>query len=317
MTRRGASALFTLLAAFVVAPPALADGPTGFFVAVEARFLQPSGLDTGYVLNDPEFDFEPEGRVENVEFSNELSAKLWLGQSRGQSGWAVSYWSFDEDRDDSTEAALTGELWTTLFPPDLSLLGTVFGPARASVGVEADTTDAIYWRRAVDKPHVTLSWFAGLRYASLDTRLFVRYDDFGDVLTVDLASEAQGVGMTGGARGSLRLGQGFFVDGGLGYSLLRGSVESSTFTTSTIPLFAGARSVERDEDRGLTILDLSLALSYRHTDTWVFSLGYELSQWSDALDRNVFPDDVNAGLIDLETSDVTFDGFKLGVAVMF
>ncbi|MDH3284725.1 MAG: Lpg1974 family pore-forming outer membrane protein [Acidobacteriota bacterium] len=304
------------LLALALATPALAAGPTGYFVALEAKFLQPSNLKTGYVLNDPVDDFVPSGTLEDVEFDDEVSAKLWFGQSFGNSGWAVSYWSYDEEASDSRAAASGGELWTTLHHP-AEIFFPVTGPSSARVGLEADTIDAFYWRRVVDDEKMHLSWYSGLRHATLDYGLRVAYDDFGDLFTANYISEAEGLGMIGGLRGSMRVGEGWYVNGNIGYSYMMGDIDSSTTMTSDFDFVFSTLDVAKEEDRSMSTLDLGCSVSWHVTDRWMLSLGYEFSRWENVVDRTLFVDDFNLTQVAHETFDVNWDGFTISAGVIF
>lgn len=312
-------ALLVALACAVLfaASPALAQGSGGFFVALENKFLKPSNLGNEFAIVDDELDGTVDGKLRSVEFDNEYAPKLWIGQSFGDSGWAVSYWSFDEEARELFEPTGFDGFWTTALAPtfDSFFQGfeNDFGTAEALSTVEARTADLIYWHKAAETGRLRLSWYGGLRHASFEEMLDIAYSDGFDTETALLTSEMDGIGFTGGLNGAIRIGESWFVYGSLGYSYLMSDVEASN---SQVFVFSEL-DVMKEDERAVSILDLSCSIGWWVSENFQLRLGYELSNWANASDRLEFADDVNPARVITNTRDVSWDGFNLGIGVRF
>jgi hypothetical protein len=326
---KGRTSLVVLAGLLLLAFPAFADDDDNnnddhdgdFFIGVEARFLQPSGLPADFVLVDPDSDDDPEGVVQSVEFSNEVSPRIVLGWSGDDdSSLALSWWSYDEQETASASAADPMELWTVLYHPRTAFFDFE-GTAVATAGVDATVIDLTYSRPAHEGDRFAMRWMAGLRQADLDFGLDVTYSEtvsINESQTVALTSEAEGIGITGGLNGYLTLADDWFVAGGVQYSFLTGEVEASTFMFNSIDGIAAPNAdVVGEEDRVIGIFDLQCSVVWHPIEDWYFWLGYEFSQWSNVVDTQLFPDDWGPGFLQTDSTDVTWDGFKLGAGYRF
>ncbi len=166
-----------------------------------------------------------------------------------------------------------------------------------------------------------LTWAGGLRIANFDNMLDINYDeDFDGDGTVDthedivFMSEAEGVGITTGLRGVIKLGENWKAYAGASVSKLMGEVEGSNLSVQDGTI---ENDIHREEDRSLTIIDLEFGIVVMVADNWHIKFGYEASEWSNFMTRDVFPDDVNEGFVQNTNTDVNWDGFSFGVGVSF
>ncbi len=246
---------------------------------------------------------------------------MFLGFSKENgSRWALSWWDFDEDATASASATSPAELWDILYHAD-DAFEDFQGTADALAAVEATVIDLTYSRPAFSNDNFHARWMVGLRQANLDYGLGVLYKDDGvppNTEDVILISEADGIGFTGGMSGAIMLSDHWFVAGGAQYSFLTGEVEASTLMFDS---FSGITdpdvNVQGEEDRVIGMFDVQASLVWHPTEKWYFWLGYEFSHWTNAVDTHLFPDDVHEGFIQTDTSDVTWDGFKVGAGIQF
>jgi len=325
---------------------------TSSFVEVELKTLRPSNLDNDYVLFDLDniavFRETPQGDLSNVDFDNELSAKITVGQRFGhRSGWAVSYWDYDESADADRSVGFIAPLFpdgvlvpTLISPGQYCLLdpisgivfsdclNPVFTDAVAFHKIEADTLDLYYWRTAIEQERFQLRWMAGVRFASIDSRLEALYAGFdGGFAAVpqgtpidgraSLKSDAEGLGPMAGIHGAVRLGGRWRLVGGTTIAMLVGSVDAryqADIDPDLDTFVPFDYDVAREEDRILTIIELSLGVEVEIGKRWRATLGYELARWEDSVDRLSFPDSLVTSFAETESISVGWDGLKAGAS---
>lgn len=300
-------------------PVAAGEDEGGFFVGLEATFLQPSGGDLDYVIDDPVDDGYPQGMVRAVDFDAEITPRLILGWGDKHGGnWFVTWWNYDEDTTHSLANQEGGELWDMLFHVDFSA-DYYQGNAEATSSMDAEVIDFGYSRPAFKSDRFFGHWTVGLRQASLDRSLGVLYDyvDLGYTGHVMLDSEMDGLGLMGGLKGTFKLADSWFLSGGMSYALMQGDLDNSTFMYFDDDPLDFVGDIERDTDSSFSTFDANLALVWQAADALYVWGGYEFSQWSNAVGTTLFPDDVHPGFLQTDVSDVTFDGFKIGVGYKF
>lgn len=316
ISKAAATLVFAGFVLFAPAPAGYAS--TGIFIGIEARHLQPTGVPTDYVLVDPDGDGEPEGTLENVEFSNEISPRLLVGwESVNGSAVHLSWWNWDESETDSVSASSPMELWDILYHPGSSF-GNYEGSAMAEAGLDATVIDLVYSGPAHSRERLRTRWSAGLRQAKLEHELDVAYDDGLTTETVRLRSEAEGIGLFAGIFGIFHFTRHSFLAGGAYYSFLSGDVESSTLMFDSMSGAADPDAdVSRNEDRVIGILDASIMVVWKLGERIELSVGYEFSQWNNVIDTLLFPDEANPGFVHSTSSDVSWDGWTVGIGVSF
>lgn len=298
---------------------AVAADDDAFFVSVEAKFVKPSNLGTGYVLVSPEYEYEPSGEIRSVDLSESLAPEISFGQQRSSgSGWMFSYWSFDDDDDDSVTSPEGGSLWDILYHAD-SAWGYFEGSAQAMVDVEATTADLVYFRHIGEGEDFHLTWTLGFRYAKYEQALDVDYvyEEGSYVWTVQLGNETDGFGIVTGLQGSVALGGSMRLEGGLTYAFLDGSTSATDFQYEEGYIDDPDVDVSRDEDRGIGMLELEAALVWQLSDAMDVRLGYVASQWDNVIGFDLFPDDVHEGFVQSDVKDVSWNGFSLGMKYTF
>ena len=296
-----------------------ADGDEGFFVSLEAKFVKPSNLGSGYVIVSPEYGYEPKGVLRSVEMSESFAPEISFGQQRSSgSGWMFSYWSFDDDDADSVTSPEGGSLFDILYHAD-SAYGYFEGAARAAVDVEATTADLVYFRHIGDGEDFHLTWTLGFRYASYEQALDVDYiyGEGSDMWTVQLGNDTDGFGVVTGLQGSVAVGGSMRLEGGVTYAFLDGSTSATNLQYEEDDLDDPDADVSRDEDRGIAMLELEAALVWQLSDAVDIRLGYVASQWDNVIGFDLFPDDVHEGFVQSDVKDVSWNGFSLGMKYTF
>ena len=312
------SSLLMFLMVGLVAIPASAgdDEEGGWFIAIEATSLQPTGGLEDYALLDPDdSNSQPQGTIQSVDYDYEMAPRIHFGHTAGNGGrWSFSWWEYDEDTTDSVSATSPSNLWDILYHADESF-DDYEGTADALGAYEASLMDLTYSRPLTSSDRFHTRWSIGVRRAELDHGLAVLYDDTFSVETVLLASEAEGTGFSGGLNGMYMLNDKWFVTGGTTYSFMVGELESLTFQEDSVDGIDADITAERDAN--FSIFEAKCAIAWHPTNSLYLWAGYEFSQWNNVVERNLFPDDVNEGFIQNDISSVTWDGFTFGAAFTF
>jgi hypothetical protein len=191
------------------------------------------------------------------------------------------------------------------------------GTADASAGIDAEVINLGYSHPAFKSERLYGRWIVGLRKAGFDQILDVTYDGGGTSTHVLLGSEMDGLGLMGGLKGTLKLAESWYVNGGMSYSLMRGDLETSSFMYHDFDPLDFETDVTRDSETSVSIIDTDLTLVWDAADSFYVWAGYELSQWNNAVGTLLFPDDVHEGFVQTDMSDVTWDGFVIGAGYKF
>jgi hypothetical protein len=292
------------------------EDESGWFVAVEARMLQPGGMPFDYVLEDPENDSDPVGEIREVEFDSEISPAIHFGWYKGAGAFYVSYWEYDEDDGDNVSSG-SGELWDILYHAD-DAFEDYSGTAMAKASLEASTIDFAYSRDVTKSGRFTGRWMAGMRVAMIESKLNVIYDDGFGQNFVNLDAESEGFGIVGGASGSVKIAKKWQVVGGFRYSFLMGESEtaSNMYDSGSGPGDPFV-DIESDEDRTISIFEATCGLMWSINETFHLRASYDFDVWDNVLDTHLFPDDVHEGFIQTDTSDVNWHGLSFAVGIVF
>jgi hypothetical protein len=308
--------------ALVLALPVFAgdedDADGGFFVGVEATSLKPNSGSTPYVLSDPDDDFVAEGEIRSVEFDNEIAPRVTLGWMGGGGGvWYLSWWNWDDDGTDSVTAMSPAQLWDILYHAEYAI-EEFEGTASARAGMDATIMNFGYSYPLTNNGKLSTRWTTGIRSASIEQDLDIIYaEDMGTTEVIRRNAEAEGMGVFGGLRGNFKLSDKWMVMGGMTYSFLAGEVEASNLEYSGGDPNDPDADVFSERDRTFTILEAQCTLVWHPTDMLYLWLGVEYAQWSNVVDMHTFPDDVDEGFIETNTTGVTWDGFTLGIGFTF
>jgi hypothetical protein len=314
------TAMICVCAALLLALPAFAgdDDKGGFFVGLEATFLQPSGGALDFVIDDPVDDGYVEGDILSLDFDADLTPRLILGWGTQNGGhFFVTWWNYDDDTSRSVASQEGGELWDILFHSDYAL--TYYqGTADATASMDAEVISFGYSHPTFKSEKFFGRWVVGLRQASLDQTLGAMYDaGEGDSTHVMLGSEMDGLGLMGGLKGTFKLNENWYLSGGMEYALMTGDLDTSTFMYHDGDPLDLQADVRRNSDTSFSTFDTHLALVWQAAESFYLWGGYEFSQWSNAVGTQLFPDDVHDGFVQTDTADVTFDGFVIGAGYKF
>ena len=291
---------------------------TSFYIMLEGAATTANGGGGLYTLMGEDIGV-PFGMTRSAEMDAAFAPRVSFGWKVGD-GWLALSWSqWDDDILDSVSAATPDTLWDTLYHAD-DAWDNFEGTASAMRNIDATTIDLTYGRKTFGNDKFSGRWMFGLRQASLDQMMNVEYNDLINLHLVDLTSEASGIGFMGGVSGTYNINKKWFVTAGFEYSFLTGEVESNTTMIDTD--IAGTfldidADVTMEEDRMFSMFGASSSLVWHPADAWYVWFGYEFTQWNDVVDTMLFPDDVSEGFIQVDTTDVSFDGFHVGVGFTF
>jgi hypothetical protein len=287
-------------------------GEGGFVLWIEAGLTNPRNADnvvatavTGNLVQPivPDWDDAASGRIG--------FGYRWGGGSQ----IALSAWGFATD----VQAADTGSFAFSIGPaidtgPDyIGDTGTAFD---ITTEIEARTVD-LAWSHAHEPTDVlAMEWSVGLRYAGFEETSDGRYADPSFVYVAAKSHEAEMIGARIAARGTAHHG-GFFLGGGLGFSMLDGEIEASSSLRPQPLSYPVSFAGRTDDGRSGTILDLEVSGGWRtEGDRLRIAIGWEESVWeglTEDLMRNLPGAAVELG----ERDSVTFSSYKVGLHFRF
>jgi hypothetical protein len=313
-----AAAICLCMVLFAALPASAGEDEKKFFVGVEATYLQPSGDGLEFVLDDPVLDGLPEGDIRTVDFDAGLAPRVILGWTDPSGGRLfATWWNWDDDATGSVVNQEGGSLHDILMHPSWSY-EIYTGGASGAASIDAEVIDLGYSRVASGSKRFAARWIIGLRHASLDRSFDVLYDYLGGEFgNVEMGSEMEGLGITGGLRGVFKITDNLYVTGGMQYALMRGDLDLSTFMYYDDDPANLIADVTRESDTAFSTCDTHIALIWEATEMLYLWGGYEFSQWNNAAGKILFPDDVHPGFIQTEKTDITWDGFMFGVGLAF
>lgn len=244
------------------------------------------------------------GQVNSLGFDSNSGVRGELGYATN-AGWGIvfGYTNFDTEAQASLDRGV-GRLWSTSGVPAGSLEANT---ASAEGRFDLDIFDIEARYPVLNHRFIAADLFGGLRWASIDQHLHNRYDGRSYVngnLIDDLSVEAFGVRF--GGEGHWRMAHGFslFTRGAVG--LLYGQMENTRFEDNnngnTVLV-----DVSDTYEQPIVNIDAAVGFSYS-TRRATVSLGYELSNWSNAQDRLRFVDNYERGAIAPSSHDILLEG---------
>ena len=313
-------AAFLVAAALAAASPAFAFDPDykGWFAALDLASTQPAGLDQHFA-NQVTGTF-PSTNVERIVIDNDAAA-TWMtrfgyGFGRGYGDLRFSYWTFDHDDTRNIEG---GTLYATLIAP------VTQGPVSASAArgtstVKARTYDIDYLRPIMYGDKVTVSWLAGLRYATFQED--TRYEAIGTYYPGDQVKhiESRGTGIRFGMKAHFIFSSHFALEGDATFSSLRGRLDADGSQTQDFgggPIVDSVEASESATQGQMLDLEVRTIWSYGALD---YYLGYGTSSWdglvADPL-RGTATGSGSSSPGDRTRDSISFDGLHVGVIWRF
>ncbi len=299
-----AAALVLILFSPLVAQAA--DQAT-WFVSVEGAAVKAGGEDL--VLGTPADPVTggPNGDLVTLSYGTGGAWSLAFGRDTGTSSMSLSYYDYSKTADQTVES-------TNGFLPAFE--NPLFGDAFANrldghAKLKVMMVDATWARAMASSGKSRWNWIVGLRYSKVD-RDATMIDDLTasgfDDQTVSTSS-AEGIGVVGGIGGRYDWTKSVALTATLKLALLAGKLDVARDETAFgVPLHSALSGSERTFRQGEVDIRVHWFIG-KHTD---LSLGYQFKQLDRAAGRLVVPSDTVDGLVIVETSDVSLNGFLLG-----
>lgn len=284
----------------------------GFYLYLEGAFANPRNVDNvvgtsqnGGALNPivPDWGDDP-------------AFRLGLGyQWASGNSLEGAFWSFNSD----VPAFYDGALFFSIGPP-ITGVGDFSSAGQLDVVTEVTGTTAdLNWKRSAELSDAfQMEWSVGLRYANFEETTVGRYAGLGGgTYDVSKSNEGDMVGVKLGVRGSYRLSDRFSVSSHLGFSMLDGENSAASSLTLAGQTSPASSSSLTDDGRSGTIRDFDVALNWHLSgDRARVWFGWEQSTW-ERIASDLVRNFAGTSVPLRDRDDVSFSGYKLGVAFRF
>jgi Legionella pneumophila major outer membrane protein precursor len=299
----------------------------GFAISMESVYLRPSrsGLDYGIV--DPDTDTDVEGRFENVEPDYGLGVRSDLRYNTDSGRDIGITFSWLKTEDETSEAVSAGgALWGTWIHANATIDDNNVDTAEASYEFEQTVLDLSAGQKLEIGKNLDMRLEAGLRFAKIEQELDIGYIESPAAILdrVDLINhknDFSGLGPRLGLDLGWKMGGGFNLFGSFGGSLLLGDFDISyTEIDGTVyydgtPDTLDTRINTKDsyKNRLVPVVEARAGIDYAHRlksgRIIGAKAGYEWQNWFNMVTSQGFMDDVDAQLMETDTTDLGLDGF--------
>ncbi len=322
------------LAAFGVARAG--DENDGFFIFLDAAFASPQNTNEVLATTIALGAAQTQSTI-RTDFGEELAGRVGFGYKWKNGGSiSVHYWRFDTDERTRADGPAGGEMnfaigpaITYLYPLYPGIYATYYyggygfpGSLDLESKIEAETLDVVWSRDHELTEKLVLGWSLGLRYATFEENIKGQYDFFETGYTgyFSYGVEKQNKGAMAGFKAGLRItrnfGEHFAVSSGLGFSFLKGKVESSSFLIAnglSNPGLGSALATASDKDRSGLIRDFDVGCYWRIADDhFRVGVGWEQSSW-DGVPNDLLRNTPGSLVNVPERNNVGFSGWKIGL----
>jgi len=324
-------ACFVVLALATVTPASAASNDfRGFLLALDLALTQPEGLDSHIATVSNGTGSPPTTERIVMDNDSDITWGASIGYSFGLDlgQVQVSYWSFDDDNQESfNKAGFTAPaLFGYGFYGYMLLCNTSLGGCDPSLpltfkggsGVKASTWDLDYSRTMDIASKFSLQWLGGLRTASFEEQQsFSGFDGY-YTYTQARSWSADALGIRVGAAGIFQFSEHFGMQAGVSWSQMMADTEgqsSQTFVSGGFSCGAPpCTEINVGEDNNLhgSIVDLDLKGVWSAGPVDI-TLGFTSSSWNGFV-KNPVP--ANGFLFTSESGtddSVGFSSFEVGL----
>lgn len=330
MTRRrgGRFAVLAIAALAAIGVARAGDKDDGFFIFLDAAYASPQNTDEVLAVNQDLGSPQTNATI-RTDFGSDFAGRLGFGYKwKGGGSLSVQYWKFDTDERTQADGPVGGYMNFAIGP---GLYGGYFsgtygypGALDISSKVKAETLDIVWGHDHALSENLVLGWSLGLRYAKFDENLagtYYIYDaaDYYYSYGVNKHNEGKMSGFKAGLRVTRNFGKTFAVTSGLGFSFLKGKVESTQGLTIPAGSFGeviGASPTfesSTDKDRSGLIRDFDVGCYWRIADDhFRVGVGWEQSSW-DGVPNDLLRNNVTSLVNVADRNNVTFSAWKIGL----
>lgn len=268
----------------------------------------------------------PEGPIASVFYDTDNGVRAGFTFSLPNPEWeAAAYYTYFHAHGNQTFTALDRGV---IYPTVLSPIGPreVTG-AFAQANVDLDIVDLQIGPRLAVGECFLLQFYGGLRTAHIHTKFNAFYTgrDAGNIdenftfLGTRYFDDARfrGLGLRLGGEGSYRFAEYCTVFMRGSTSLLSGRFSESHMEDNGNAILFPQVNVAEKWEQLVPVVDLAVGVTYQFREDMRLALGYEFAHWFGLTDSSDFVDDVAVGKLGRRTSDLTFEGLFLQLAVSF
>lgn len=332
--RGGRFVVLAIAALAAIGVARAADEDDGFFLFLDAAYASPQNTDEVLATTQDLIATQVLSTI-RTDFGSDLAGRVGFGYKWKNGGsLSVQYWRFDTDERTQADGPAGGFMNFAIGPPSAYVgtsgyygyYGTFGYPGSLDLTskVKAETLDVTWGRDHNLTENLVLGWSVGLRYAKFEETITGSYDYF-DVASGDTGYYTYGVdktnkgtmtGFKAGLRVTRNFGEHFAVSSGLGFSFLKGKVESTsgltpigTLNTFLSPSFATAS----DHDRAGLIRDFDVGCYWRIAhDHFRVGVGWEQSSW-DGVPSDLLRNSIGSSVNVADRDNVAFSAWKIGL----
>lgn len=282
--RWGFAFALVMIAAVAASSPARAASvdDKGWFVFLDLANSQPTSLDQHFANHLDATGTTSSTELLVIDNDADLTFKFGggYGFGNGNGSLRVSYWSFDND--DEQSGSVNGGLYPTIFGYGFNGGGMYLYNAAgvtysATSSTKASTIDVDYLREIVGGKKASLSWLAGLRVASWEEDQAFEGND-GALYFQDKHFESDGFGFRVGAGAEFQFTEHFGMKSSLVFSFLQADTEgdsSQTFGAGGPPDDA-MKASDDNVKAEMRDFDVKAVWTYGAMSYWI---GYETYNW--------------------------------------
>lgn len=297
----------------------------GFKASAEVLYMRPSRGDLDYVVKDnaqtgPD---HIQGTVDEIEPDYQPGARFSLGYDLGSGTEIGMRFTGLKSHDSETAESSSGtDLWGLWLHPDSIIDDNDVDVAKARYDFEHYAIDLNARQTLNIGRYLGLSLEGGLRYASMNQDFDIAYRQIFTTeshrdATISSENHFSGWGPRLGVGLDWRVGYGFNVFSSVAGSVLMGDFDLSyreedlsagaTTTTTRVNMKQGIHN------RIIPVVEMKLGVGYARKlkNGWTLgaNAGYEWQNWFNMVTAHRFSDDVDAQIMDTDTTDISLDGF--------
>jgi hypothetical protein len=336
MRRGGRLAVLAIAAVAAIGAARAADKEDGFFIFLDAAYASPQNTDEVLAV-DQSFGATQTQSTIRTDFGSSFAGRLGFGYKwKGGQSLSIQYWKFDADERTQANGPAGGYMNFAIGPGSYSnYYGGIFGlygdPGSLDITskIKAETLDVVWGRDHDLTENLTLGWSLGLRYAKFDeneTGTYYTYDAADTYYSYGVNKHNNGemLGFQAAMRVTRNFGKRFAVTSGLGFSFLKGTVESTSGLTIPAGSFGAGEgglfptsASAKDSNRSGVIRDFDVGCYWRLASDHIhLGLGWEQSSW-DGVPYDLVRNTVTS-LVNVQArNNVTFSSWKVGFKYQF
>jgi hypothetical protein len=287
-------------------------GSDGLFLIAEYLLLKPQRGDLDFAIRNATQSGHPDGTIESLVLGTTSSFRVGAGY-RLSSQWEVgaSYCYLFSRGQGVVTSDPGGTIYATMTSP------AVVEQAVSAVGdvrLNYNVADLEVGRRLQLSDNIGVRVFAGGRAGFINQHVSATYNgrdanNAGVYTRVDF----DGAGLRVGAEGAWNIGWGFSVWARAAGSMVDGRYQvNQTETNGTASLV----NVSDKFEKIVPVTEYGLGVGWERNNIR-FRIGYEMTNWSNLVDRPDFVDDVHRGKMVQHLSDLSLNGLSVQLGIGF